>query len=100
MTGTARPAATLATLGACALLFARPFADDGAGAPLAPAAVKPLEKVAREIAKGGRGPELDELLEILRRAGMDGEAQQKLAAACRQDVVKAKKVAATLPFAA
>ena len=77
--------------------LARP---DGESEPLAPAAVKPLEKLAHEIAKGGRAEELDELLDVVRRCGMDADSQQKLASVCRQELARVRKTAPTLPSTA
>jgi hypothetical protein len=80
-----------------ALAHAGSGAADG---PLAPAAVKPLEKAATDVGKAGRGEELDELLDLLAQAGMEPAARAKLSAAARKELAKAKKPAASVPAAA
>jgi len=80
-----------------ALAHAGSGAADG---PLAPAAVKPLEKAALDVAKAGRGEELDELLDLLAVAGMEPAARAKLSASARKELAKAKKPAASVPSAA
>lgn len=67
---------------------------------LAPEILKPLEKIAKELAKGGRVIELDETLALLREAGLAEAAHTKLAASLRAEAVKVKKPAATLPSTA
>jgi len=69
-------------------------------APLAPTAVKALERAAVDVAKAGRGEELDELLDLLAQAGMEPAARAKLSASARKELAKAKKPAASVPSAA
>jgi hypothetical protein len=90
-----------ATLAAILAFAASPPAPRSHGdEPLASEAIVPLTKLAKEVAKAGRSPELDELLEAVQVAGLDAREAGKLATACRADAAKVKKPAATLPSSA
>jgi uncharacterized protein YkwD len=67
---------------------------------LAPAAVAPLVNAAKELAKAGRGDELDEVLDLLHQFGMEPGARDKLAVACRKDAAKQKKPLPSVPSVA
>jgi hypothetical protein len=89
-----------ASLAMAALGFAVGGAPASRDQTLAPEAIAPLQKIAKELAKGGRAAELDEVLSIVRALGMSGQEFERFAPACRQDCAKVRKPAPTMPSTA
>jgi uncharacterized protein YkwD len=85
-------------IAAAAVLAFVPAATQSRDALLS-AEITALERIATDLAKAGRGAEVDETLQVLTELGMDPKAHDKLATTCRQEAAKAKKAAA-LPAAA
>ncbi|MBL8860383.1 MAG: hypothetical protein JNK02_00080 [Planctomycetes bacterium] len=68
--------------------------------PVTPQMLAPIEQVARQLAKGGREVEANDLLTALEKLGFPQANLDKLAKACKDDLGKAKSVIDSLPAGA
>lgn len=65
-----------------------------------PQMLQPLEAVAKQLAKGGRERETQDLLSALDKLGYPKASHDKLAASCKDDLEKAKDLIDSLPSGA
>lgn len=65
-----------------------------------PQMLQPLEAVAKQLAKGGREREVNDLLAALSKLGYAKASHEKLAATCKDELEKAKEFIDSLPSGA
>lgn len=68
--------------------------------PVSPQMLAPLEQVARQLAKGAREAETNDLLAALEKLGYPTTNHEKLSKACKEDLGKAKTAIDSLPSGA
>jgi hypothetical protein len=78
----------------------KPPASAAAPVTVTPAMLAPLDQVARQLAKGGRGHEANELVKLIAALGLPAAEHAKLEAACKQELAKAKSQTDAFPDAA
>jgi hypothetical protein len=83
-----------------ALPSAEPQGQKAAPSPVTPAMLAPVEQVGKQLAKGGREVETNDLLDALEKLGFPAANHEKLAKACKDDLGKAKLVIDSLPAGA
>jgi hypothetical protein len=68
--------------------------------PITPTMLAPIEQVARQLAKGGREREMNDLLTALEKLGQPQANHEKVSKSCKEDLAKAKVAIDSLPAGA
>lgn len=92
--------ALLASLAAPLAILPAAEPQKTAASPITPAMLAPIEQVARQLAKGGREKETNDLLDALEKLGFPAASLEKVTKACKDDLAKAKTAIDSLPAGA